>query len=286
MHPVKSANIRASVIVAVYNDHVALDLILLSFNQQTYKNFEVVVAEDGRDPAIQDIVQRAKTTYFYPIKHTTQDDLGIRKARSINNAILVSEGEVLVFIDGDCVPYTTFIEGHIALTTSRTVVTGRRTNLGPRYSDLLRQKRISALHLEKWFWMHYPFMCLDSKEGHVENGFYTPVGGPIYKIAKKLHRPNTSLLGCNFSCPRSAIMDINGFDESYGETPVSDDTDLQWRLRGIGMNFISAKNVANQFHLYHARSFRNKISNQEALELLKQNQSKNRFRCESGLDKH
>jgi cellulose synthase/poly-beta-1,6-N-acetylglucosamine synthase-like glycosyltransferase len=49
------------------------------------------------------------------VKHTTQEDIGIRKARSQNNGIIVSSGDYLIFIDGDCVPYTTFVEAHVAL---------------------------------------------------------------------------------------------------------------------------------------------------------------------------
>ena len=36
-----------SVIVAVYKDIEALELIMKSLNYQTYRNFELVVAEDG-----------------------------------------------------------------------------------------------------------------------------------------------------------------------------------------------------------------------------------------------
>ena len=30
------------------------------------------------------------------------------------------------------------------------------------------------------------------------------------------------------------MIEIDGYDEYYGETAVADDTDLQWRFPGLG----------------------------------------------------
>ena len=38
---------KVSVIIAVYKDVEALELIIESLKNQTYKNFEVIIAEDG-----------------------------------------------------------------------------------------------------------------------------------------------------------------------------------------------------------------------------------------------
>ncbi|MDH5396334.1 MAG: glycosyltransferase, partial [Gammaproteobacteria bacterium] len=43
----KQENIRASIIVAVYKDIEALDLIIHALKKQTYRNFEVVIVEDN-----------------------------------------------------------------------------------------------------------------------------------------------------------------------------------------------------------------------------------------------
>ncbi len=64
---------------------------------------------------------------------------------------------------------------------------------------------------------------------------------------------NTSLIGCNFSCFKDDMMAINGFDESYGESSLPDDMDIDWRFRAYGLELYSCKNVANTFHLYHKK---------------------------------
>jgi glycosyltransferase involved in cell wall biosynthesis len=137
---------RVSVIVAVYKDVEALRLIIEALKGQTYKNFEVVVAEDGENEAMGAYV---KSIEGLEVKHTTQEDLGVRKARSQNNAVLASDGEYLIFIDGDCVPYSTFVEGHVALAEKKKVLSGRRVNLPKKLSEMVKNKKVLSIDIEK-----------------------------------------------------------------------------------------------------------------------------------------
>ena len=85
---------KVSVIVAVYKDVEALELIIESLKNQTYKNFEVIIAEDGQDEKMQTFIKSIKDL---DIKHTTQEDIGVRKSESQNNGIKTSNGEYLIF---------------------------------------------------------------------------------------------------------------------------------------------------------------------------------------------
>lgn len=67
---------KASLIVAVYKDIEALSLILDALKTQTYKNFEVIVAEDGNSQEMKDFLSKIEDL---ELKHTTQEDIGIRK---------------------------------------------------------------------------------------------------------------------------------------------------------------------------------------------------------------
>jgi len=183
--------------------------------------------------------------------------MGIRKTRSLNNGILESKGEYLIFLDGDCIPYTTFVEAHKKLAENGYVISGRRCNLGPKYSKALRENKMNSL----------------------KDGF-------IYKNLLKKRASSTSLLGCNYSCFRKDLIAVNGYDEGFGETAVGSDTDLEWRFKAAGLKMKSAKNVANVFHLYHRRTFREQTETDNALNLMQKNQAKNQFVCENGLDKH
>lgn len=274
---------KVSVIVAVYKDVEALELIIESLKNQTYKNFEVIIAEDGQDEKMQTFIKSIKDL---DIKHTTQEDIGIRKTRSLNNGIISSEGEFLIFIDGDCIPYSTFIESYVKLSQDGFIISGRRVNLGPKYSKNLRNKIISPLELEKTFLLRYIFISQDCKEGHSEDGFYFSPDGWIYNKFIKNRKASTSILGCNYACFKKDIIAINGYDEGYGETAIGDDTDLEWRFKALGCKIKSAKNVANVFHLYHSRSFRNRIDTNKYLEIFKENKLNNKFICTFGLSSH
>lgn len=274
---------KVSVIIAVYKDVQALELIIESLKQQTYKNFEVVIAEDGQDEQMKAFVD---SITGLDVKHTTQEDLGIRKTRSLNNAILASNGDFLIFLDGDCIPYSTFIESYLKLSETGYILSGRRVNLGPKYSQKLRNKKFSPIFLEKTFILKYICIAIDCKEGHSEDGFYFSPDGWFYHKFIKNRKSSTSILGCNYACFKKDIVAINGYDESYGETALGDDTDLEWRFRAYGCQIKSARNIANVFHLYHSRSFRDKIDTTKYLKLFHLNKKNNQFICSMGLSQH
>lgn len=272
---------KVSLIAAVYKDLEALKLIVKSLEKQTYTNFELVVAEDNNSQEISDYIKSIKNI---EIKHTQQEDNGIRKSRSINNAVLASEGEYLIFIDGDCIPYTTFIEGHVKLSEKDHVLSGRRVNLGKTYSKWIRKGLLTSYLLEKTFLLNIPLMLLD-KATHIEQGIHLQPDGLIYsKIISKRKR-NTNLLGCNFSCFRDDMLSINGFDESYEGTAVADDTDLEWRFSGKELSIKSCKNACNVFHLYHSSEHRAVDSSNE-LKLMNERKKNNIIYCENGISDH
>lgn len=276
-------NIRVSLIVAVYTDIESLDLIVQALKTQTYKNFEVVIVEDNNSSEMKEYISRIKGL---DVKHTFQEDLGIRKTRSLNNGILASEGEYLIFIDGDCIPYSTFIESHVKLSEPDYIVSGRRCNLGPKYAGYLRTKKLSPLRLEKTFLRRFPFIIKDAVERHAEAGLYFNPDGYLYNKFLKNRNSNTNLLGCNYSCFKKVMVEINGYDEGYGETAVGDDTDLEWRFKAAGLKIKSARNVANIFHLFHGRGFRERISSEKELEIMEKNKNNNLYVCKEGLNQH
>lgn len=275
---------KVSLIIAVYKDVEALRLIFKSLAYQTYKNFEVVVAEDGESQEMAMCVEAAKEEFGFEILHTTQEDKGVRKSRSQNNAIRASGGEYLIFIDGDCVLYSKFIENHLLLSGEKNIVTGRRVNLGPRYSGSLRDGSLSSLWLEKHFFYKYLDIKEDAKEErHSEEGFSIKVDGLIHTLMRKFRKKDFPLLGCNLSFYKKAVLDINGFDEGLGNSAMAGDTDLEWRFKGLGYKIVSARYMANEFHLYHKRSPHEYDRN---LDLQMIENRKNRvYRCKDGVRK-
>lgn len=274
---------KVSLIIAVYKDVQALKLIVKALHHQTYKNFELVVAEDGQNSAMAEYI---KSIQGFPVIHTTQEDKGIQKTRSMNNGIIASTGEYLIFIDGDCLPYSTFIAAHVSLSEAKTVLSGRRVNLGPSYSEKIRSNLLDSYDLEKNYLKKYVSIAKDAIEKHTESGFYFNPKGWFYRNILKYRKSTTALLGCNYSCFKEDMLAINGYDESYGETAVGDDTDIEWRMRAYGCKIKSVKNVANIFHLYHSRSFREVIDHTAAFSEMYRKKEKGIFACEQGIKQH
>ena len=271
---------KVSIIVAVYKDIQALDLIVQALEHQTYKNFELVVAEDAANDAMREYLSSVKTI---AIKHTVQEDKGVQKARSQNNGILAADGELLIFIDGDCIPYTTFIEAHVALAQKGVVRSGRRLNLPSEFSKEFREGNLKSWEFEKSFWRYIPKLIAD-KEARFKQGIYINPKGWLYRTFMDSERRKSAILGCNFACFRSDMIAINGFDESYGESAVSDDMDLDWRFRAMGLKLKSCKNAANVFHLDHKAHDRGDASAQVAK--MRERESAQAFVCEVGLNTH
>ncbi len=269
---------KVSVIVAVYKDVDSLNLIIKALQNQTYKDFEVIVAEDGNSNEMKEYI---KTIKNLELKHTTQEDLGVRKARSQNNAVLSSSGEYLIFIDGDCIPYTTFIEGHVSLSNKQSILSGRRMNIPINLVQTIKNNKLSLFDIEKNIWRYSSFIF--DKQVRFRQGISINPKGWIYKLISK-REISASILGCNFSCFRQDMIDINGFDESYGETAIPDDMDLEWRFQAHGLKLKSCKNIANMFHLDHKIHDRGDAT--PYLKVMYEKKDKKQFICEQGLNTH
>ncbi len=271
---------KASIIVAVYKDIQALDLIVKALENQTYKNFELIVAEDAQNDVMREYIRSVQSI---SIKHTFQEDKGVRKARSQNNGVLAAEGDLLIFIDGDCIPYSTFVESHVTLAQRGIVRSGRRLNLPENLSISVRNGELKSWEIEKSLWKFAPQLLLD-KEARFKQGIYINPNGWVYKNLIDRKNRSSAILGCNFACFRDDMIAINGFDESYGETAVSDDMDLDWRFRAYGLKLRSCKNAANVMHLYHKAHNRGDASSQVAR--MREREVLGLYRCEKGLNTH
>jgi len=281
----QNQSLRISVIAAFYRDTNALELIIDSLRTQDYDNFELIVAEDNNDPAIEAYLQ---TITDIDIIHTKQDDIGIRKSRSQNNAIIKSTGDYLIFIDADCIPYRSFISSHAKLAEKGCVLAGRRVNTGPKISSLIRDRKVKSSTLERFFIASIPALMIDGTT-HIGQGLCFDPDGFIYKnIISRRAKTNTNILGCNFSCFKSDVLAINGFDESYGQLALPDDTDIQWRFKTYGLRLKSCKMAANVFHLYHKIKTVDIDAEEAALmnERMNEKKSRGEYEASIGISSH
>jgi len=269
-----------SVIVPTYKDTRALELILKALDYQTYKDFEVIVAEDDESEDVKELLQNIEVSY--QIKHYSHPDEGLRKAVAVNAAVRMSEGEYLIYIDGDTIPYSTFVDAHVALAEPETLLVGRRVNLGAKVSHDIRAGKISAFEIEKKYLRKYSYLHQDNIR-HYTKGIYLKPNSLLQRIVDSDDK-NLHIVASNFSCFKKNMRDINGSDESLPGGPGVDDTDVEWRMKAMGVRLKSCKYSANLLHLDHPRSDR-RAQFAETKELIKRKQQNGEVVAKNGIQK-
>ncbi|MBD3843030.1 MAG: glycosyltransferase [Campylobacterales bacterium] len=269
-----------SIIIPTYKDVQALGLILDALKLQTYKNFEVIVAEDDDSKEVAEFLKNYVCEYV--IKHFFHENLGNRKAIIMNKALLHVSGEYIIFIDGDTIPYSNFIEAHVLLSEKDAILCGRRVNLGDNVSKDLRENKITALEIEKKYLRNYRYLH-DDNIRHYEQGFSFRANSAIQQIMGKLNK-NVHILASNYSCYKDAIFAVNGFDENLPFAPNRDDTDLEWRLKSAGYKMKSCKYCANLLHLNHPRTDR-KEEGLANMAIIRKKQENNEYITKNGIQK-
>lgn len=237
---------EVSLIISFYKRIDYLKLILEALKNQTYKNFEVIIADDGSPLDIVNQVEKLSVEFPFTIKHVWHEDKGFRKNKILNCAIEAASSDYLIFIDGDCIPHTEFVKEHNNHKKTGTCLTGRRVNLSEKITDTLSEEKIKNNFLEN----NFHLMILDGLFGnsdYVEKGFYIK-GSMLRDFFNKKRR---GLLGCNFSLFKEDLLKINGFDERYEAPSIGEDSDIEFRLRLNGVQIKSLNNIAIQYHLYH-----------------------------------
>lgn len=268
---------KVSLIISVYKDVSSLRTVLEGLKFQRYKDYEVVVSEDGESEEMREFLRGYD--HANSILHLTQPDVGWRKNQALNRAIGQSKGDYLIFIDGDCVLHHRFIENHVGFSRRKRILAGKRVKLGPafttRFKERIHELPVLELEVEK----ERRAMRKDGVKFY-EEAFYINPDGPLSFIPslRKMHQ----LKGCNMSFYREDIEAINGFDEDYILPAIGEDIDLTWRFKGLGYSLFSMRNLAVQYHLYHRENWTEQTVN---LQLMEAKMSLKQYICRNGLKK-
>lgn len=230
-----------SLLISTYNSPRALELSLLSINEQSVLPSEVIIADDGSTEETAQLIIKYRQLLPMPLIHVWHEDIGFRKTIIMNKSIAKSTGDYIIQIDGDIVMHSSFIFDHINNAEPRGFIVGSRVLLSRSRSEYLKEtkelklnmlksgvsNRLNALRLsflQRFFFDH-----------RSENHFYGK--------------------GCNMSYWRKHFMEINGYNEEYVGWGL-EDTDLIARFMQLGLNKKTVKFGAIAYHLYHKFSSR------------------------------
>ena len=143
---------QISVIVTTYNRPDALTLVLHGLAAQTDSNFEVIVADDGSNDDTRQMIHRFQSESQLVLKQVWHEDEGFRAAAIRNKAVAASEGDYLVFLDGDCMVFPDFLAEHVRLREPRRFTTGNRMLLN---RELTEETLNHKLPLHQWTYVQW-----------------------------------------------------------------------------------------------------------------------------------
>lgn len=258
-----------SIIISYYKALGNLNLILKGLNCQSVNDFEVIISEDGTHQETKDFLAHNKSKYKFPILHNFQsEDLGFRKNMMLNRAILTAKADMIVFIDGDCIPHKHFAKEYIKEKNSDCMLVGRRVMLGRDFSATIqKEEALKKLNL---------LSLLLSDSNKIKDAIYSP------------HIPLTNtirgLVGCNWGIRKGHLLAINGYDEDYITAGVGEDNDVEWRLEHNGITKKSMKNKAIVYHIHHDRCYTEDVIFAN-MDIWKAKQKIGHIRCINGIEK-
>jgi glycosyltransferase involved in cell wall biosynthesis len=230
-----------SLIIACYNQAPYLEKIFISLLNQSFKDFEIVIADDGSGKELADVIKKYTDKFKNPIQHVWHEDNGFRKTIIANEAVRKSNADYLIFIDGDCILHHKFIERHFVRRKTGQVLSGRRIMFDQELTAKLTNDKVYNLEYES-----FKFWWKNCEPKDRNRGLYLPF---IYKIVN-LSSKQYWTFGSNFSLHKQDFIEVNGYEENITGRGL-EDINLSQRFKLKGYRIRKITNEALQYHLFH-----------------------------------
>lgn len=236
-----------SIIISTYNQPEWLEKVLFGFNNQTYRMFEVVIADDGSTNGTAQLLERIKNEVFFNIKHIWHEDRGFRKTIILNKAIAACSTPYVIMTDGDCIPRKDFVEQHVKYRQVGYFLSGGYFKLPLGISKKITKKDIYTERCFRLKWL--------KKKGlpsNFKNNKLTATSLWAW-LLNTLTPTAATWNGHNASGWLGDIVAVNGFDErmQYG----GEDRELGERLKNKNIKAKQLRYTAIVLHLEHTRGY-------------------------------
>ncbi|MFP2995904.1 glycosyltransferase family 2 protein [Spongiivirga sp. MCCC 1A20706] len=241
-----------SVIISTYNAEAWLEKVLIGYDMQIFKDFEMVIADDGSGPKTKALIDKYQKLVSYPIVHVWQEDDGFQKSRILNKAVEACSAPYIVMSDGDCIPRQDFLKIHEEHKERGYFLSGGYFMLPMNISEVINEADIRSGRCFDAKWLAANGLPSSFKTNKLtSHGFKS-------RLLNKLTPTNASWNGHNASGWKDDILAINGFDErmQYG----GQDRELGERLFNLGIKSKQIRYSAICIHLDHPRGYKNKES--------------------------
>lgn len=197
-----------SVVIPTYNRKESLIETLKAFSKQTFKDFEVVIIDDGSNDGTKEVVDNGK--FPFQIRYFFQKNQGPAAAR--NRGIREARSEIILFVDADIIPCPELLAEHWKSHQpggENLAVLGYM-EWDPRIKLTPFRKYIADYHLA------YPRI---KDENNVEFGFFYTGNISVYR----------------------SFLEKGGFFDETFPYPAYEDTEFSYRLHQLGMRIVLNK---------------------------------------------
>ena len=237
----------AAVIISTYNSPRALEKVLWGYASQSFRDFELLVADDGSSSETRELIERFSAEVM-PVNHVWHADKGFRKCTILNRAIAAAEAEYVILTDGDCIPRNDFVNTHITLREPGRFLSGGTVWLPKELSEQITTDDVTAGRATDAQWLRGHGLA-QSFKGRTRLGRHPRLQG----LWDRLTLTHPTLNGHNTSAWRADLVAANGFDERMGYGGL--DRELGERLENAGIRGKQVRHRAVCVHLFHKRGY-------------------------------
>ena len=235
-----------SAVVATYNRADYLRISLACLAAQDYQGqWQVIVADDGSTDHTPDVLAKARSASAgLEIQHCWHEHRNYRRAFILNEGSRRADGDILLFLDSDCIPAPNLLSTYAAHFKSGSFYLGGVYYLNQQLSETMLYNRPSFSHQELWT---EAAQSQNLKKGSAKRNFKRYWKSKLY-IALNFRKPK--IWGGNCAVNREVFEKINGYDENYAGYNKSD-SDIRNRLIKGSYRGVPLQTKARAYHLYH-----------------------------------
>ena len=239
---------KISVIVSTYNAEKWLEKVLIGYSNQTYKDFEVIIADDGSRPTTKELIDRYAANYPVTLRHIWHEDKGYRRQELLNIAIVAAAYEYIIMTDGDCIPREDFVAVHAKFAEKGRFLSGGYCKLPMSTSEAITKEDILTQRCFDVNWLKSIDKLGFSQKLKLSS---SPV---LATVLDNITTTTPSFNNCNSSGFKADMIAINGYDErmKYG----GPDREFGERLENYGVKGKQIRHKAICLHLDHSRGYK------------------------------
>lgn len=239
---------KQTVIISTYNQADWLNKVLHGYLYQTFRDFEVLVADDGSDQRTFEVLEKFKEVSNFPLRHIWHADEGYRRQTILNIALQEAKYDYIIMTDGDCIPRKDFLDVH-----ARRAVPGRFLSGGYCKLPMNLSLHINTDDIESARCFDVGYLR-DHGLSELSPTFKVLLPPEISPLADKISPTKATWNNCNASGWKSDLIAVNGFNEDmqYGGA----DRELGERLANFGVTGIQIRYQALVLHLDHKRGYK------------------------------